>query len=91
MRVVLEKSQVCLQGSLKRCRDFNLGNIHSCWGEGDEIREGLQYQGRSVRSRRGLAVLGKSFSEEGRLSGPDWRQGGQKGRKVWLMEGKEQE
>lgn len=92
MRVVLEKRQVCLQRSLKLCRDFSLGSIqkHSCLGEGDEIR-GLQYQGRSVKSRRGLAVLGKGFSEEGRLSGPDWRQGGQKGRKVWLMEGKEQE
>ena len=34
MRVVLEKRQVCLQRSLKLCRDFNLGNIHSCLGEG---------------------------------------------------------
>ena len=91
MRVVLEKRQVCLQRSLKLCRDFNLGNIHSCLGERDEIREGLQYQGHSVKSRLGLAVLGKGFSEEGRLSGPDWRQGGQKVRTVWLMEGKEQE
>lgn len=93
MRVVLDKRQVCLQRSLNLYRDFNPGNIqkHICLGEGDEIREGLQYQGRSVKSRRGLEVLGKDFSEEGKLSGPDWRQGGQKGRKVWLTEGKDQE
>lgn len=60
------------------------------FGRGGEIREGLQYQGCSVMSRQGLEVLGKDSSEEGKLSGPDWRQGGQKGRKVWLMEGKEQ-
>ena len=74
MRVVLDKRQVCLQRSLNLYRDFNPGNIqkHICLGEGDEIREGLQYQGRSVKSRRGLEVLGKDFSEEGKLSGPDW-------------------
>lgn len=93
MKVVLEERQVCLQKSLNLYGDFNPGNIqkHICLGEGGEIREGLQYQGCSVTSRQGLEVLGKDSSEEGKLSGPDWRQGGQKGRKVWLMEGKEQE
>ena len=38
-----------------------------------------------------MDVPGKGFSVERKLPGLGWRQGGLKRRKVWLIEGKEQE